>query len=106
MRKQSERHLIEQINNRNPNLIVYWTGGNEMGYLKNQKGKGYKKLYRKVIRSLKEGAPEASRLLIGPLDQGKGALRNHLKTHDSKHRSLPKRSRHRARLRLSRTHKP
>ena len=73
MRKQSERHLVEQINNRNPNLIVYWTGGNELGYpsVKTRKGKGYKKLYRKVIRSLKEGAPEASCLLIGPLDQGK-----------------------------------
>ena len=73
MRKQSERHLIEQINNRNPNLIVYWTGGNELGYpsVNTRKGKGYKKLYRKVIRSLKEGAPDASCLLIGPLDQGK-----------------------------------
>lgn len=73
MRKQSERHLIEQINNRNPNLIVLWTGGNELGYpsVKTKRGKGYKKLYRKVIRTLKSGAPEASCLLIGPLDQGK-----------------------------------
>ena len=73
MRKQSDMHLIEQINNRNPNLIVYWTGGNELGYpsLKTKSGRGYKKIYRNVIRDLKAGAPEASCLLIGPLDQGK-----------------------------------
>lgn len=72
MKKQSPNHIMDQINNRNPNLVVLWTGGNELGYpaVKTREGKGYKKIYRRIVRMLKDGAPEASCLLIGPLDQG------------------------------------
>ncbi len=71
MQKQHDAHLSNQIAARDPSLLVYWTGGNELGYpsLKSSTGKSYKKYYRKVVRNLKEGAPSASCLLIGPLDQ-------------------------------------
>ena len=71
MQKQHDAHLSNQIAARDPSLLVYWTGGNELGYpsLKSSTGKSYKKYYRKVVRNLKEGAPNASCLLIGPLDQ-------------------------------------
>jgi len=71
MQKQHDAHLSNQIAARDPSLLVYWTGGNELGYpsLKSSTGKGYKKYYRKVVRNLKDGAPQASCLLIGPLDQ-------------------------------------
>lgn len=73
MQKQHDAHLANQIAARDPSLLVYWTGGNELGYpsLKSSTGKSYKKYYRKVVRNLKDGAPQASCLLIGPLDQAK-----------------------------------
>ena len=69
MQKQHDASLT--IVARDPSLLVYWTGGNELGYpsLKSKTGKSYKKYYRKVVQNLKAGAPEASCLLIGPLDQ-------------------------------------
>ena len=73
MQKQHDAHLTNQIAARDPSLLVYWTGGNELGYpsLRSSTGKSYKKYYRKVVRNLKDGAPQASCLLIGPLDQAK-----------------------------------
>ena len=71
MKKQGKNHLHTQVAHRNPSLLVYWTGGNELGYpsLRSSTGKGYKKIYRQTIEKLRAGAPTASCLLIGPLDQ-------------------------------------
>ena len=71
LQKQQYSHLHEQIAARDPALLVYWTGGNELGYpsVKSKNGAGYKKQYAKVVKNLREGAPAASCLLIGPLDQ-------------------------------------
>jgi hypothetical protein len=71
MQKQQLSHIQGQVRARDPSLVVYWTGGNELGYpsVRSKSGKVYKRIYRKVLRQLKEGAPEASCLLIGPLDQ-------------------------------------
>ena len=72
MRKQDRVHMHEQVAHRDPALVVYWTGGNELGYpsLKSKTGKGYKKVYRSAVKKIKDGHPQASCLLIGPLDQG------------------------------------
>lgn len=72
MQKQHDTHIANQIRARDPSLIVYWTGGNELGYpsVRSTSGKVYKRIYRKVVQGLREGAPSASCLLIGPLDQG------------------------------------
>jgi hypothetical protein len=73
MRKQDAGHMHEQVAHRDPALIVYWTGGNELGYpsLKSKTGSGYKKVYRNAVQKIRDGHPESSCLLIGPLDQGK-----------------------------------
>ena len=72
MRKQHDAHLADQISARDPALIVYWTGGNELGYpsVRTQKGTTYSNYYRRIVQDLRAGAPNASCLLIGPLDQG------------------------------------
>ena len=72
MRKQDKIHMHEQVAHRDPALVVYWTGGNELGYpsLKSKTGAGYKKVYRKAVQKIRDGHPQSSCLLIGPLDQG------------------------------------
>ena len=72
MRKQDKVHMHEQVAHRDPALVVYWTGGNELGYpsLKSKTGAGYKKVYRNAVKKIQDGHPQASCLLIGPLDQG------------------------------------
>ena len=72
MRKQDRIHMHEQVAHRDPALVVYWTGGNELGYpsLKSKTGAGYKKVYRNAVKKIRDGHPQASCLLIGPLDQG------------------------------------
>jgi hypothetical protein len=72
MFRQGPNHLARQVAWRNPDLVVYQMGGNELGYpsLKTGGGKVWKERYVRVVRSLRAGAPEASCLLITPLDQG------------------------------------
>lgn len=72
MFRQGPNHLARQVAWRDPDLIVYQMGGNELGYpsLKTGGGKVWKERYVRVVRSLRKGAPDASCLLITPLDQG------------------------------------
>jgi len=71
MNTQGRSHLRNQIEKRDPDLLVYWTGGNELSYpsLKEPGGETYRRIYRRVVDKLRAGAPDASCLLIGPLDQ-------------------------------------
>lgn len=68
---QAARHLSGQVARREPSLLVYQTGGNELSYPSLVKGEGtlYKETYLKVLARLRAGAPEASCLVITPLDQ-------------------------------------
>ena len=72
MFRQGPNHLARQVAWRKPDLLVYQMGGNELGYpsLKTGGGKVWKERYVRVVRSVRAGAPEASCLLITPLDQG------------------------------------
>jgi len=69
--RQSQSHLRRQIERRQPDLVVYMTGGNELGYETLQQGAGekYKAAYVKTFARFREGAPDASCLVITPLDQ-------------------------------------
>jgi lysophospholipase L1-like esterase len=69
---QATAHIREQVRHRAPALLVYQTGGNELGYpsLSGAGGAKYEESYLKVLRRLQEGAPDAACLLVGPLDQG------------------------------------
>lgn len=68
---QSARHLAGQVARRQPHLVVYQTGGNELGYPSLKQGEGalYLETYGKVLARLRAGAPEAACLVITPLDQ-------------------------------------
>ncbi|MCK6504272.1 hypothetical protein L6R53_12860 [Myxococcota bacterium] len=68
---QSARHLAGQVARRQPHLVVYQTGGNELGYpsLKNGEGELYLETYGKVLARLRAGAPQAACLVVTPLDQ-------------------------------------
>jgi hypothetical protein len=71
MKTLRKRHLSSQVAARDPALVVYWTGGNEIAYPSVQTGDGadYRRIYGQVIDMIRDGAPGAACLLIGPLDQ-------------------------------------
>jgi len=71
LKRQGRRHLAGQVDRRDPSLLVYQTGGNELTYplLLKGEGEGYQQAYQRVLRMLRAGAPEASCLVVGPLDQ-------------------------------------
>ena len=73
MQKQHDAHLSNPAA-RDPSLLVYWTGGNELGYpslSSHQLGRVTRNTIASRPQSKKVGAPQASCLLIGPLDQAK-----------------------------------
>ncbi|MBN1335068.1 MAG: hypothetical protein JXB39_03810 [Deltaproteobacteria bacterium] len=71
--RQASWHLRAQIQRRSPDLIVYQTGGNELEYpgLKVDGGAAFRTPYLQVLSNLEAGVPEASCLVIGPLDQAR-----------------------------------
>ncbi len=73
MLRQGRRHLAGQVAQRGPDLIVYMTGGNELGYESLAEGDGslYKEAYVKALQRIREGAPDASCLVLAPLDQAR-----------------------------------
>lgn len=70
MMRQGRRHLAGQIARRDPALLVYMTGGNELSYPSLEgEGTKYRESFVRVLERLRAGAPEASCLVITPLDQ-------------------------------------
>ena len=71
MLRNARGHHIWQIRRRDPKLVVLQTGGNELSYpgLANGEGKQYRSTFGYVLKRLKDGAPDANCLVIGPLDQ-------------------------------------
>lgn len=68
----NKAHLSSQTALRKPDLIVVMLGGNEAGYpiLLSGDGSGYQPFYQAALDSIRAGAPQASCLVISPLDQG------------------------------------
>ena len=64
--------LAEQVALRDPDLLVVMLGGNEAGYpiLGVNQGRGYVPIYTAALDVIRTGAPEASCLVVSPLDQG------------------------------------
>jgi len=71
MRRQNLAHLVGQVERRVPDLLVYQTGGNEMEFdsFVEADGEAFMWEYLDVLERIRAGAPEASCLLIGPIDQ-------------------------------------
>lgn len=79
--RQSKAHLSAQVARRDPDLLVYMTGGNEVGYPSLSAGEGekYREAYGIALAKLRAGAPDASCLILGPLDQAvreRGAIKS------------------------------
>lgn len=68
----AKEHLPEQTAARRPDLIVVQLGGNEAGFptLQAAGGAGYVPIYQGALDAIRAGAPEASCLVVTPLDQG------------------------------------
>lgn len=71
MLRQGRNHLQRQVERRQPHLLVYQTGGNEVGFPTLSKGEGeeYLATYLDVLQRVRAGAPLASCLVVSPLDQ-------------------------------------
>lgn len=68
----AQEHLPGQIAQRDPDLVVVMIGGNEAGFpvLTVGRGQGYAPIFREALRTIRKGVPEASCLVVTPLDQG------------------------------------
>lgn len=65
-------HLAAQMAWRGPDLVALQIGGNEAGFpvLQYGDGTGYMPIYQAALDQLRTAAPNASCLVISPLDQG------------------------------------
>jgi lysophospholipase L1-like esterase len=72
MMAQSPAHIQGQVERRDPDLVVYQTGGNSLQFDSFVRGNGerYFDEYVEVFTRLRAGAPNASCLVVAPLDQG------------------------------------
>lgn len=69
--RQEKNHFTAQIARRNPSLLVLQTGGNELGHpgVTRDEGRRYRRAARILLQRMRAAAPQASCLVIGPLDQ-------------------------------------
>jgi lysophospholipase L1-like esterase len=63
-------HWIEQLRRRNPNLVMLGYGANESEF-ENLPMKQYERDTKKAIAQIREALPNASIMLVGPMDRGK-----------------------------------
>ena len=72
MKAQGPAHIQGQVERRDPDLVVYETGGNSLQFDSFVSGSGerYFDEYVQVFSRLRAGAPNASCLVVAPLDQG------------------------------------
>ena len=66
-------HWAEQLQHRNPNLVIINYGTNESQYASDDQMERYDKDLREVIRRVRAALPGVSILLVSPMDRGKRA---------------------------------
>ena len=72
-------HMARQIRHRSPDLLVLAFGGNE-ACDRRMNMKWYEEKLTEVVRTMRAGTPEASCLLMAPLDQGERDDRGRVRT--------------------------
>lgn len=72
-------HFAGQVRHRDPALLIIAFGGNEASD-KGMSRKWYEKNLTEVVRFVREGSPEASCLIMAPLDQGEVGPRGKVRT--------------------------
>jgi hypothetical protein len=70
---QDAAHIAGQIRRRNPDLVVFALGGNDVQRGLDDLRTNYEGEYRRSIRKYRAGAPQASCLVLGVTDHGKRA---------------------------------
>jgi lysophospholipase L1-like esterase len=69
----NEEHWREQLQHRNPDLVVINYGTNESQYASADQMQRYEKDLREVIRRVRASLPQASILILSPMDRGQRA---------------------------------
>jgi lysophospholipase L1-like esterase len=64
-------HWAQQLQHRNPNLVIINYGTNESQYASDDQMERYDKDLREVIRRVRAALPDVSILLVSPMDRGK-----------------------------------
>jgi len=69
----NEQHWREQLQHRNPNLVILNYGTNESQYATDDQMSRYERELREVVRRVRTALPNASILIVSPMDRGKRA---------------------------------
>ena len=69
----NEQHWIQQLQHRSSNLVILNYGTNESEYASDDQMQRYERELREVVRRVREALPNASILIVSPMDRGKRA---------------------------------
>ena len=69
----NEHHWTEQLQHRNPNLVILNYGTNESEYASDDQMQRYERELREVVRRVRNALPGSSILIVSPMDRGKCA---------------------------------
>jgi lysophospholipase L1-like esterase len=72
-RVMNPQHWAEQLQHRNPNLVILNYGTNESEYASDDQLARYEKELREVVARVRASLPGVSILLVSPMDRGKHA---------------------------------
>lgn len=67
----NEQHWTEQLQHRNPNLVILNYGTNESQYSSDDQMARYERELREVVRRVRTALPGTSILIVSPMDRGK-----------------------------------
>ena len=82
-RVMNESHWAEQLQHRQPNLVILNYGTNESEYASDDQMARYEKDLREVVRRVRAALPAVSILIVSPMDRGKHAAGGRIITLDS-----------------------
>jgi lysophospholipase L1-like esterase len=66
----NEQHWTEQLQHRRPNLVILNYGTNESEYASDDQMQRYERDLHEVVRRVRTALPEASLLIVSPMDRG------------------------------------
>lgn len=82
-RVMNEQHWAEQLQHRQPDLLILNYGTNESEYASDDQMARYEKDLREVVRRVRAALPAVSILIVSPMDRGKHAAGGRVITLDS-----------------------
>ena len=82
-RVMNESHWAEQLQHRQPDLLILNYGTNESEYASDEQMTRYERDLREVVRRMRAALPTVSILIVSPMDRGKHAAGGRVITLDS-----------------------